>query len=87
MKTATITVRSKTTTFEYIVLNLLGTIYAKVTWVNGESTHFYKGLYHDKSRWENRGMPDDLIDVLSEIFNKEEPINEHAVDNWSTPKR
>ncbi|WP_196934847.1 hypothetical protein [Sphingobacterium hungaricum] len=45
-----------------------------MTWENGERTTFYKGLYGVKNRWETKDMPADLIDLLSEIFEKETPV-------------
>ena len=73
-KTATVTVRGKTTTIQYVCVDNGGPVYASVIWENGKETIFYKGMYGNKERWENHSMPDDLIDVLSELFNKEKPI-------------
>lgn len=75
MKTATITVRGRTAEIKYHVTEREGLAVAAVYWPDGEREVFYRGLYGDKTRWENRFMPDDLIVVLSEIFNKETPEN------------
>lgn len=73
MKSATISLRGKTTTIKYEVIALQKLVYAKVFWESGKYDHFYQGMYGDKTRWENNAMPKDLILVLSDIFNKEEP--------------
>ncbi|MBE8712517.1 hypothetical protein C4F49_02330 [Sphingobacterium sp. KB22] len=74
LKEATITLRGKTTTIKYIVVGVDKIDHAIVTWENGERTTFYKGLYGVKNRWETKDMPADLIDLLSEIFEKETPV-------------
>lgn len=78
MKKAIITVRGKTTKIKYKVLDRLGLIYASVIWQSGKGTFFYKGMYGIPDRWEQNSMPDDLILVLSDIFNKETPELEHV---------
>ncbi|WP_353183552.1 hypothetical protein [Parapedobacter lycopersici] len=87
MKEAIITVRGKTTTIRYMVLDRHGLFYARVTWENGTETFFYKGMYGIKNRWENIGMPDDLIQTVSEIFNKETPVKDHVVNYWKMPPK
>lgn len=84
-KTATITVRGKTTTIKYITLNNGDVIYARVTWESGEETFFYKGMYGKPKRWEAKGIPDDLIEVLSEIFEKETPVISWVIDQHRRP--
>lgn len=87
MKSATITLRGKTTTFTYKIISMQGRlIYATVAWESGEVTFFYKGMYGDPLRWECKSMPDDLILTLSEIFNKETP-EENDGSNMSVINR
>lgn len=85
MKEAIITVRGRTTTIKYIVLDRLGLQYARVTWENGKETFFYKGMYGIKDRWENDSMPDDLILTVSQIFNNETPANDHVINARRNP--
>lgn len=68
-----IQLRGKTTQIKYVVNRNMNLIHADVTWENGKRTIFYKGMYGDPERWEAKNIPDDLIVLLSTIFEKETP--------------
>ena len=80
MKRAVITVRQKTTTLKYRIIDSGGLYYARVIWESGKQSFFYKGLYGIPDRWEAKPMPDDVIRVVSEIFNREAPEPGFEVD-------
>ncbi|MGO3194745.1 hypothetical protein [Sphingobacterium sp. JB170] len=83
-----IQLRGKTTQIKFVVKQLINMLHADVTWKKGDKTTFYKGLYGDPTRWEAKDMPDDLILLLSAIFETETPIIEDVIDQHTRfPKR
>ncbi|PRD47589.1 hypothetical protein [Sphingobacterium haloxyli] len=73
MKEKRISIRGKSTTIRYIVVDNGGLVYARVTWDKGTETLFYKGMYN-KPEWFAKGIPADLIMMLSPIFDQEQPL-------------
>lgn len=74
MKDTTITVRGRSTDIKYEVIQHINLVFARVLFKSGEEILFYQGMYGNKERWESKSMPDDLVEVLSAIFNSVEPI-------------
>ena len=81
MKELEIQIRGKTTRIKYAVKRNMNLVHADVTWINGNRTTFYKGMYGNPDRWETKNIPDDLIVLLSAVFEKEIPEVQGAFTN------
>ncbi|MFC3199634.1 hypothetical protein ACFOET_18600 [Parapedobacter deserti] len=75
MDEAAITVRGKSTTVKYRVVDKIGLQYARVEFQSGDKYFFYRGMYGNEKKWENRCLRSDLVDVLSDPFNSVEAVN------------
>lgn len=72
MKEKEITIRGKSTVIQYELVSRNGFVQSVVEWGNGNQTTFYKGMY-TPGVWFAKDIPQDLIDLMAEIFDSEEP--------------